>query len=148
MGCEEPLPSREDFPALGPDGIEALAALLERWIPREQDERQVRACQELLEKTAQELAYLLGPRGVEAVLVRALSVVRTRLPGVDHFVLISREKLELSPRSAEEGCALSRQFCFFYLTAMDITSSLIGFDLVEPVLRRVELRREEQGAVP
>ncbi len=146
MRCEPTLLSREDFPALGPDGVEALTALLERWIPPEKDERQVRACQELLEQTAQELAYLLGPRGVEAVLERALNVVRAREPGLDHLVAISRDKIELSPRSAEERCGMGRQFCSFYLTAMEITSSLIGFDLVEPVLRRVELRRQEQGA--
>lgn len=136
---------RGEFPSLGPEGVEVLGALLDRSIPIEEGERQLRACQKLLEGTVEELGPLLGHRGVSAVFARALVLARTTDPALASSLVVTRDRIEFLPDARRARGTIAPHFCRLYLAVMEVTTSLIGFDLVEPILRRIDLRSEPQG---
>ncbi len=143
------------YGCLAAEGTDAVGALLKRCVyvrlREAASEAEVAAAfGRLYSCTWLELSFLIGPRGTRAVAERALRRALTRtalLWGVDvHDDGLSFERLQISAEASEGGPALQEALADLYFSCMEIMCSLIGVDLVQSILNRIEslsARREK-----
>jgi len=96
----------------------------------------------------QELELLIGPKGVEAVMRRALKVATARQP------LLQSTTIDVGgpswaplnePPGGEAQAALCAAVGDLFLTSADVMCTLVGIDLVRPILQRLECALAERG---
>lgn len=118
-----------------------LAALLAREAPGGSTQELLNAFESLFGRLLAEFAQLIGARGAQGVLRRALHLVERHWPFISplevtesagRFDILRRADPE--PDATELGSALSDLF----IAAVDVLTSLIGYDLAEPIVRRMD----------
>lgn len=126
------------FPSLGDDGLAAASAFLRDMRgPGPEREQDSAALATALQRTADELGVVIGRQGALLVLARAFAVARRDAPALDAVALDADGSVRLAGTPAAAREELERSIARLFLTYLDLTSSLIGFDLVRPILRRV-----------
>ena len=100
----------------------------------------------LFERTAHDLGLMIGPKGINAVLQRALRTVRPSQPLLV-AVRVNDHGLHLEALEGTESdrAAIGEALGELFIATMEVTASLIGYDLVEPIICRIENLREPKA---
>ncbi len=132
---------RQNYPALGEDGLVAARRMI-RQVARVApsatlDETHARYVL-LFDRAHASLVPLLGPLGTQAVVRRAIARATRRQPVLTNVVVTeSRVMLDAvvsnGPATKELRAAADDLFC----STMDVVASLIGLDLLLPMLERL-----------
>ncbi len=135
-------------PSLGKEGRIVCEQLVRRHLNEPGGREEVIAAfADLFDHTVYDFGLMIGPKGICAVLERALQAVRRDQPLLglvrvsDHAVHLDR----LQTADAEVA-AITAALTDLFITAMDVIASLIGFDLVLPIMRRFEHTAEVRNA--
>jgi hypothetical protein len=93
----------------------------------------------LFDRAARDLGLMIGPKGINAVLQRALHIARPRQPPL-LMVGVNDDGLHLeSLEGSESDCtAIADALAELFIITMEVMASLIGYDLVAPIIRRME----------
>lgn len=101
----------------------------------------------LFDRTWLAISPIIGAKGVRAIMARATKLTQARRPLLD-LVDVSEEGVSLARLRAGEPPAvevLRASMTDLFCTAMDVLCSLIGIDLVQPMLQSLERSPEGRG---
>ena len=139
----------ESTPFLGEKGRVVCEVLGQR-LARKSDGRDevVAAFAALFERTWRDLGLMVGAKGVSSVMQRARRLARGGQPAVELVKVNDRavhlealQGSELTPNAIRDG--LTEVF----VTTMEIMASLIGYDLVAPLVQGIEAELRMRGLI-
>ncbi len=136
-------------PFLGERGRAACQQLGKR-LARKSAERDdlIAAFGALFERTWRDLGLMVGAQGVSAVLQRAQRLTRLRHPLIE-LVKIDDHAVHLEGLHGCEStlAAIRDALTEVFVTSMEIMASLIGYDLVAPLVQGIEAELQSKGLI-